>query len=310
MALSSPTYIFCSALLRKARKAVHVANLLSMRLNLMGLIDELPDLQHHTHSGVNLHRLRLDMHVYLHYWHTRLFVGRPFLLSHLHAPTGDLDTSVRPTVIGSSGREILAKDSVDAAMNIIHLCQAIHDRIGLAKASYATEFTCCRAAMLVLIARRLTDGSDALFAALAQGLSLIQQMSAGHGQASSEARVIEALQCAISRLHPERGHVNASEESNTGGFDIDSSSDSRFKQWEQLWQQFDCPLGETTTFHEMESNRIMSTPGDLNPPQFSVPSDIIGDVNFTDSYGTADPWTSLFHSQLDEFNLIPETDNM
>jgi hypothetical protein len=293
-------------MLRKARKTVHVANLLFLRRKLVGILEELPSLDRQIPSDGGVHCLRLDIHVYLHYWHTRLFLGRPFLLSHQSKISEDQNNVTTDAGSSKLGWQALAQDSVDAAINIIQLCQTVHNRIGLARASYATEFTSCRAALLVLIATSITNKSDTLSTTLAQGLALIQQMSVGQGQASSETRVIEALQRAIARLHGEANHNPATEISTAP--DIEMLHDDNFRQWERLWDYTSIPYTDTTALDPFSGASII-------PDQTHTQSTtaFLGDSTIFSSemnYETEDMWSAFFHSQLDEFNLIPEMDNM
>lgn len=231
---------------------------------------------------------RLDVHLHLFYWHARLYLGRPFLLDHtvIEHIEAQADQS------GPAGIQF-AKDAVSAAFVIIELCQSIQDKIGLSRASYVTEFTSCRAAMLVLVARGISDKSGILREKLSEGLVLLQQMSKGQGKAHSETRVIATLQRAITRLHNcgiDRGppHTN-------------SPSNEPFKAWEMLWQQqspqygsalpdlnFDTGFSSWTN-HSMEATSSL-THMDSEP------------ISSHDDYDT---WNVMFNTQLDEFSLLP-----
>ena len=132
-----------------------MTNLLALRRKLVLMEPRLPDLE----LGIDTARLRLDIHLHLLYWHARLHLGRPFLLHHLtSAQTPDMSEEHVPAGV------LFARDAVDAVLTIIQLCQTIHNKIGLSQASYATEFMSCRAAMLVLIAKGISDMSAALSA--------------------------------------------------------------------------------------------------------------------------------------------------
>lgn len=92
-------------------------------------------------------------------------------------------------------------EAVVAAQEIIGLCKIIQDYIGFATASYATKFTSCRAATLVLIAASISQRREDIKHSLKQGLDMLEHMYASYGQASSEAQTIRLLQRAITRLH-------------------------------------------------------------------------------------------------------------
>lgn len=284
-----------SAQLRKRWNAVHIANLLALRKSLMDTEHELPSLDPEGREEVA--RLRLDIHLCLFYWHARLFLGRPFLLDH--------QTTIRTTqeeqVPTSEDKHmtagaLLAQDSTDAAVNIIQLCNLIYNKIGLARASYATEFTSCRAAMLVLIAKGINDKkSTVLGELLDQGLQLIQHMALGQNQASSEARVIVALQRAITRLH-RKSHLVAS--SNDALHD--TLSHDHLKQWEMLWQQRSPADHSNDVEPSIEGAYVQQ-----GTEQEHLASDALdqnGQNPFESDFD--DLWSTIFNSQLNEFNLV------
>ncbi|KAJ5346592.1 hypothetical protein N7541_009074 [Penicillium brevicompactum] len=144
---------------------------------------------------------RSNVHLKLDYCLTRVFIGRPFLFSNIK---GLSQTPSQATPFkGASGlaknRATLVTDCVEAALEIIDLCRLLRDETGLARASF-TEFSSCRAALLVILAQGLTKRTERLGAALEQGISLIKIMSMGVGSARSAVSVIEALERAIRRL--------------------------------------------------------------------------------------------------------------
>lgn len=175
---------------------------------------------------------RSNVHLKLDYCLTRVFIGRPFLFSNIK---GLSQTPSQATPFkGASGlaknRATLVTDCVEAALEIIDLCRLLRDETGLARASF-TEFSSCRAALLVILAQGLTKRTERLGAALEQGISLIKIMSMGVGSARSAVSVIEALERAIRRL--EAWSETQPEMSNGGN--IESAYD-RFKNWEMLWK--------------------------------------------------------------------------
>lgn len=281
---------------------MHIANLLACRRKLEGLLSELPTLTSSEQLEGSTRRLRLDVHVCLHYWHIRLFLGRPFLLAQSASDSTDDSETTKSVFSITSGRKLLARDSVDAAIRIVQLCQIIHDRIGLTRASYATEFTCCRAAMLVLIAKSITDKNDEVYNTLEQGLILIQQISIGQSQASSETRVIVALQRAITRLHHSESQI--AETSSAQHQTSNMSYDGFFHQWERLWQQSsEFPLSVSGSV-DMADN-VPSHADDAFPALDDFPD--LG--SFSLDYDASDWWDTIFSSQLNEFTIIPEMDN-
>jgi hypothetical protein len=190
---------------------------------------------------------RSNVHLKLDYCLTRIFIGRPFLFSNIK---GLYQTpSHAATLKGPSGmaknRATLVTDCVEAALEIIDLCRLLRDETGLARASF-TEFSSCRAALLVILAQGLTKRTERLGAALDQGISLIKIMSMGVGSARSAVSVIEALERAIRRL--ELWSETHQSQSNGGG--IESAYD-RFKNWEMLWKTG--PVSPTTMAWKREA---------------------------------------------------------
>lgn len=172
---------------------------------------------------------RSNVHLKLDYCLTRIFIGRPFLFSNFKG----LQTTAQ-AFKGSSGvsknRATLVTDCVEAALEIIDLCRLLRDEAGLARASF-TEFSSCRAALLVILAQGLTKRTERLGAALEQGISLIKIMSMGVGSARSAVSVIEALERAIRRLEL----WSESQQAQNNGGSLESAYD-RFKNWEMLWK--------------------------------------------------------------------------
>lgn len=262
----------------------------------MDMKHQLPSLDPEGREEIGTARLRLDIHLCLFYWHARLFLGRPFLLDHPTAIRTAQELQLPTPDKHITAGELLAQDTTDAAVNIIQLCNLIYNKIGLARASYATEFTSCRAAMLVLIAKGISDKSTALGELLDQGLALIQHMALGQNQASSEARVIVALQRAITRLHRRKSHQTAS--ANNGLHD--TLSHDHLKQWEMLWQQRspadqanDAEPSVEGSFGQQTTEQDHSTTDAL---------DQNGSNPFESDFD--DLWSTIFNSQLNEFSLV------
>lgn len=100
----------------------------------MDLRTTLPEIGAHNDERAAIEQLRLDIHVNLFYWHTHLSLGRLALLR----PQASANYGAMKE---DSGQELIANDTVCAARSITDLCEMTHQRIGLAPASYATEFT-------------------------------------------------------------------------------------------------------------------------------------------------------------------------
>lgn len=173
---------------------------------------------------------RPNVHLKLDYCLTRIFIGRPFLFSNIKGLQQAGATSSKGPSGVSKVRTTLVTDCVEAALEIIDLCRLLRDEAGLARASF-TEFSSCRAALLVILAQGLTKRTERLGAALEQGISLIKIMSMGVGSARSAVSVIEALERAIRRLEV----WSETQQIQNNGGNLESAYD-RFKNWEMLWK--------------------------------------------------------------------------
>lgn len=126
-------------------------------------------------------------------------------------------------------RAVLVSDCVEGALEIVELCRLLRDETGLARASY-TEFSSCRAALLVILAQSLTKRTERLRNALSQGMGLIRIMSMGVGSARSAVSVIEALERAIRRLEDwSQSQAQSRQDALDSGYEL-------FKNWEMLWK--------------------------------------------------------------------------
>lgn len=201
---------------------------------------------------------RADMHLKLEYCLLRMYAGRPFIFPR-EAIRGNASTSSSPadsnnqrpnTPHKSNPRSILVVDCVEAALTIVETCHLLQTTIGLARASY-TEFSSCRAALLVIITQCLQKKTDRLRDGLRTGMAMIKEMSAGGESARSEASLIEVFERAISRLDAT---------ADSSGRETDYS---RFKKWELLWKN-DVPVQEI----RHESSPEASMPLAPNPNAF------------------------------------------
>ncbi|KAF5686199.1 hypothetical protein FDENT_5886 [Fusarium denticulatum] len=152
---------------------------------------------------------RSAMHLRLDYCLVRMFVGRPFLLK-----KDTKDTATSPSVPENSpgtnersasklvtSREELISDCIKAATEALDICQRLRSSgMGLARASYS-EYSACRASLLVLIAYSIRNLSDQFRKSLCEGLDMIREMSAVGESARSEIALIESLERALARLH-------------------------------------------------------------------------------------------------------------
>ncbi|KAK1596654.1 fungal-specific transcription factor domain-containing protein [Colletotrichum navitas] len=177
---------------------------------------------------------RPTMHLRLEYCLVRMFAGRPFIFprdsarSTASSSGSPADSVPPPRTSSSTGkihpRSVLVADCVDAALCVVETCRLLRNSVGLARASY-TEFSSCRAALLVIITQCLQKKTDHLRDALREGMAMLKEMSAGGESAKSEMSLIEAFERAISRLDTADDSSSAKE-----------SDYARFKKWEMLWK--------------------------------------------------------------------------
>ena len=234
---------------------------------------------------------RPNMHLKLEYCLIRMYVGRPFLFSQHSStsPSSVVDEYGHPTTRVST-RSVLIDDCVQAAQEVIDICRCLRNGAGLARASY-TEFSSCRAALLVIIAQSLHKKTAALKEALQDGMSMIRMMSAGGDSARSEVSLIEAFEKAISRMDSFGETVRSSATiSGLTGYD-------RFKDWEQLWKSD--PVA--TNRHHKQTPLIPTPSSSLGHPYIPVgnPStSLFGIDNFPYPYAQV----------VEEFSAIPTFD--
>lgn len=212
-------------------------------------------------SSVN----RPAIHLRLEHCLVRMFVGRPFIF--LGVPSrSNASSSSSPadapqpsqSRVGSSprkidSRSILVADCVDAALTVIDTLKVLRNSMGLARGSY-TEFSSCRAALLVIITQCLQGKTERLRQSLKDGVAMIKVMSSGGESAKSEASLIEVFERAIARL-------DASEDAPAGP----ESDYARFKKWEMLWKN-DSPSTSNNSGGQTALRSQPDTPGPMPPP--------------------------------------------
>ncbi|CRG90773.1 putative transcriptional regulatory protein C3C7,04 [Talaromyces islandicus] len=212
---------------------------------------------------------RSNVHLKLDYCLARIFIGRPFLFSNVKGVNST--TQHKSSAGRSKMRAVLVSDCVEGALEIVELCRLLRDETGLARASY-TEFSSCRAALLVILAQSLTKRTERLRNALSQGMGLIKIMSMGVGSAKSAVSVIEALERAIRRLEDwSLSQAQSRQEALDSGYEL-------FKNWEMLWKTG--PLSPATgnatpshnnniaaQLHPMPTSSFLSTPAPFSSDQ-------------------------------------------
>lgn len=173
-------------------------------------------------------------------------------------------------------------------MNSIVLLRTLHETTGLARPSY-TEFSSCRAALLVMLAQSVNGPQSAeLKAAIEMGMQLIRRMAVGNNVSTqSETSVIEALEIAVRRLHEMQEARGGMGEGDHGGavsygadddrgkvyeeVDAGKTGYERFRQWASLW-----PAAKGDTQQEATRSQGKGISSSCVFPQATTPSALPG----------------------------------
>lgn len=254
----------------RSHQVSHLLRLKGLRAEFSSWWESLPTVIHCRDLNPTGPLFRCNVHLELSYATGTIYMGRPFIFIQKE-PDANSDGGVRAELV-----QTFSADCVQAAVRIIELCQLLQDSVGLARVSY-TEFSSCRAALLALIAQRLTKTSDTICNALSRGMVLIRQMCVGLESARSEVAVIEALERARLQLDHQSEQEPAAAPSGSG-YD-------QFLQWARLWR-----LGPTS------SDAPPTTEGVESPEN-------PGSVQFFDGF------FSSFPQELNAFAAIPGSEN-
>lgn len=194
-------------------------------------------------------------------------------------------------------RAALALRAVEAAISITSLLSTLDETTGLARCGY-TEFSSCRAALLVMLAQSVAaNGTQTaeLRAAIELGMRLIRKMAAGNVSTRSETSVIEALETAVRRLvemqllqlQQQAEGAHGADTSRSGDSAVDLELDDgvegraegdaaktgyeRFREWASLWPAAGGEAGE-----ELGRSHGRVTPGFAFAELTAAPSSLAG----------------------------------
>ncbi|KAA8643610.1 fungal specific transcription factor domain-containing protein [Aspergillus tanneri] len=256
-----------------SRQTHHLRELRAVRKELCDWWASLPFEVHCRDLNPNGPLFRCNVHLELTYSTATIYIGRPFIFLQPKSPAQESTDDIRTETV-----KMLSGDCVRACLRIIDLCQLMHDSVGLARVSY-TEFSSCRAALLALIAQRLTRSSEEICNALARGMVLIRQMCVGLESARSEVAVIEAL---------ERARLQLDSPSETEpGPAVSETGYEQFRRWAQLW-------------------RVESL---SSPPLPELGHENIEIPDLDSSVPSFDGFLSSFPQELNAFAAIPTLDD-
>jgi hypothetical protein len=178
---------------------------------------------------------RQNAHLKLCYLLIYIYLGRPFMFyEDRKGPAENSQSSAHHDASCDSHegpRSVLVDDCVQSALEILETLQSLSDHTGLCRASY-TEFSSCRAALLVIVAESLNSPrSKMLRNALTRGMILIRQMTGG-SSSESEISLIESLETAIKQLSSLQ-EDNDAEDGSPSEQGL-TSAYAKFKSWTQM----------------------------------------------------------------------------
>lgn len=147
---------------------------------------------------------RFNIHLQLTFHLVYIFIGRSHILK------GGGDENAPPSNDGAwiRAQKQLVDDCISSSLTVIDLCQSLDDEVGLARTSY-TEFTSCCAAVLAVLAGRISSQDTRLRRGCDKGIKLLKKMSIGVFSNNSEKLAVEALEMAVQRLNEQSSRKRA-----------------------------------------------------------------------------------------------------
>lgn len=210
---------------------------------------------------------RFNIHLALTYHLAHVFIGRSFIFASPHTDSPHTIPEQGPSE-WSALRTSLVSGCVQSALDIVDLCQTLQDQAGLARASY-TEFTSCRAALLVILAQRIYERNARLRKASEQGIELLRHMSLGFYAADSEKSAIQAMETAIQAMETAiRRLDDGSPSDKPGPAGSNVSAYDRFRNWAMLWKNESNEKSDTVDSSSSGVNTELPAP--IDPSSFST----------------------------------------
>ncbi|KAL2857628.1 fungal-specific transcription factor domain-containing protein [Aspergillus pseudodeflectus] len=200
---------------------------------------------------------RQNSHLKLAYLLIYIYMGRPFMF------TDDWKDSRSDN---NEPRAILVQNCVQSALQIIETLQTLASQTGLCRASY-TEFSSCRAALLVILAERLNSRTAHRFEKeLARGMALIRRMTGG-SSSESEISYLQSLDAAIRQASLASDNVPQSGQQ--------PSAYAQFKHWTQAMKSETGSgnLSELSSFSPLSF--LNSEPGNFGHPRINEVADLV-----------------------------------
>ncbi|KAK4860667.1 hypothetical protein LT330_004398 [Penicillium expansum] len=176
--------------------------------------------------------IRPIAHLKLEYCLVRMFIGRNFLFPE-ECLRSEIMDSMDCRDPGSSAslmdpnilKSHFIDNCVDAALGAIETCRFLKNTIGLARASY-TEFSSCRAALLIIAIQCFQTGSRKYRHSLREGLIMLKEMASWAELARVEASLIDAFEKVLINMDATQNEISA-----------DESGFMEFKRWENMWKE-------------------------------------------------------------------------
>ncbi|KAL5335908.1 fungal-specific transcription factor domain-containing protein [Aspergillus crustosus] len=179
---------------------------------------------------------RQNSHLKLAFLLIYIYMGRPFIFAD--------DWNDSRSSQDDDPRVALVQSCVQGALEILDTLHSLSSYTGLSRACY-TEFSSCRAALLVILAERLNSRQLHRYEdELTRGMALIRRMAGGSSN-ESEISYIQSLDAAIRQSALATENDTTAEDSNPEG-----SAYAQFKNWTQAMKQDTCPggLNELSSF--------------------------------------------------------------
>ncbi|KAL2834911.1 fungal-specific transcription factor domain-containing protein [Aspergillus cavernicola] len=219
---------------------------------------------------------RQNSHLKLAYLLTYIYMGRPFMFA------DDWKNSLSEgDAMGSDPRVVLVQSCVQSALEILETLQSLSSHTGLCRASY-TEFSSCRAALLVILAERLNSRKLHRFQEeMARGMALIRRMTGG-SSSESEISYLQSLDAAI-----RQSSLDESDDA-TLHSEQQSSAYARFKHWTHAMKKDTCPGGMTELSSFSPLSFFHPEPGSSAQPRPNEMANLINSDWFSGDF-TLDP---------------------
>lgn len=225
-----------STLLRNCPKRFipeYLDRLIQLRMHIGQWWDSLPSTMEYRDTTPDSPLFRQNSHLKMTYLLIYVYMGRPFMFASdwTDSPIENAD---------SDPRTLLVQGCVKSALEILDTLHSLSTNTGLCRASY-TEFSSCRAALLVILAERLNSRKLNRFQGeLSRGMAMIRRMTGG-SSSESEISYLQSLDAAIRQSSLAVNETGSDEHS----LQDEPSAYAQFKHWTNAMKQDTYPGGIT-----------------------------------------------------------------